>query len=134
MYNSNNYGYTPQYIPRYMEQQYMPQQTKPMISGKQVDSIDVVKATDIGLSGETFYFPLTDNSAIVSKQLNPDGTTKITIFKPVSEQKEEIRYITREDMEKALKDLDFSEIEDIKDELKDIKQELKDLRKKKKED
>lgn len=134
MYNSNNYGYTPQYIPRYMEQQYMPQQTKPMINGKQVDSIDVVKATDIGLSGETFYFPLTDNSAIVSKQLNPDGTSKLTIFKPISEQKEEIRYITREDMEKALKELDFNEIEDIKDELKDIKQELKDLRKKKKED
>lgn len=141
MFNANNYGYNPtgRYVPQYMEQPqptYMPQPqlVKPTINGKQVDSLEVVRATDIGLSGETFYFPLTDNSAIITKQIGIDGTSKITIYKPITEQKEEIRYITREDMESALNDLNNEEIEDIKDELKEIKQELKDLKKKKKED
>ena len=90
MFNANNYGYNPQgrYVPQYMEQPqptYMtqPQVQRPTLNGKIVDSLDVVRATDIGLSGETFFFPLTDNSAIITKQLSLDGTSKITVFKPV---------------------------------------------------
>lgn len=141
MFNANNYGYNPQgrYVPQYMEQMqptYVPQQPiqRPTLYGKQVDSLEVVKATDIGLSGDTYFFPLTDGSQIITKQLNLDGTSKITIYKPILDTKEEIKYMTMEDVEKALNDLNNEEIEDIKDELKEIKQELKDLRKKKKDD
>lgn len=145
MYNANNYGYNPYgtYIPQRQVQQPVEQnmqqpfntiQRSSMLNGKTVDSIDVVKSMDIPLDGSISYFPTADGSAIVTKQLNLDGTSKITIFKPIQEQKEEIRYITREDMENALNDLNNEEIQDIKDELKDIKQELKDLRKKKKDE
>ena len=90
-----------------------------------MDSLDVVKATDVPFDGSISYFPLTDNSAIVTKQLQMDGTSKITVYKPVDEQSSEIKYLTSEDLEKALKGLNLDEIDDIKDEIKDIKKQLK---------
>ena len=64
------------------------QLTKPTtLLGKAVESIDVVKATDIPLDGSISYFPLTDGSAIVSKQLQNDGTSKIIVYKPTQEDK-----------------------------------------------
>lgn len=140
MYNSNNYGYTPygRYIPQQpmqpiqpIENNIQPVNNVYKLNGKQVDSIDVVKATDIPLDGSISYFPLANGSAIVSKQLQMDGTSKMVIFKPVDEQKEESRYITREDMEKAINNIEINDLEDIKEELKDLKKELKDLKKKK---
>lgn len=53
------------------------------LQGKSVDSIDVVKAMDIPLDGSISYFPLADGSAIVSKQLQMDGTSKTIIYEPV---------------------------------------------------
>lgn len=114
--------------PSYVPQQYVPQY-KPtnMIQGKSVDSLEVVKAMDIPLDGTVSYFPLTDGTAIVSKQLQADGTSKTTIYKPVQEeQKEAIKYITIDELEEVV-----SQVEDLKDELKDIKKEFK---KKSKED
>ena len=122
----NNYGYNP-----YLQQQRMQgmEQQQPMMTnyqtpmqltkpttllGKAVESIDVVKATDIPLDGSISYFPLTDNSAIITKQLLDNGSSKITIFKPVKEQNEDVTYITRKDLEKALNDIDLSELDDIK--------------------
>lgn len=144
MFNANNYGYNPYgtYLPqRPMVQPIQTQQevfngvqSRPILNGKQVDSIDVVKATDIPMDGSVSYFPLTDGSAIVTKQLQNDGTSKITIFKPFTEENEEIRYITREDMEKALEKVDLSELDDIKDDIRELRQEFKDFKKKKKED
>lgn len=143
MYNANNYGYNPYgtYIPQRPIQQPMqqPLQTpvdinRPILNGKQVDSIEVVKAMDIPLDGSVSYFPLADGSAIVSKQLQIDGTSKITIFKPVEQQKDEVKYITHEDIEKALEKVEFSELDDIKDEIKEIRQDIKELKKRKKDD
>lgn len=143
MYNANNYGYNPYgtYIPQRPVQQPLqqPLQTpveinRPILNGKQVDSIDVVRAMDIPLDGSVSYFPLADGSAIVSKQLQIDGTSKITIFKPVEQQKDEVKYITHEDMEKALEKIEFSELDDIKDEIKEIRQDIKELKKRKKDD
>ena len=54
--------------------------------GKAVESIDVVKAMDLPLDGSISYFPLTDGSAIVSKQLQTDGTSKIIIYRPAEEE------------------------------------------------
>ena len=93
----NNYGYNPYYQqPRYntMPQQPIEQplqtnlmSTRNILNGKQVDSIDVVKAMDIPLDGSISYFPLADGTAIVTKQLQTDGTSKTVIFKPVDEEK-----------------------------------------------
>lgn len=103
--------------------------------GKAVESIDVVKAMDIPLDGSISYFPLTDGSAIVSKQLQTDGTSKVIIYRPSQEEKKEaIKFATLEDLEEAINDIDLSDIQDLKDEIKDIKKQLKEFRTKKGKD
>ena len=95
------------------------------LQGKQVDSVDVVKATDVPFDGSISYFPLTDGSAIVTKQLQMDGTSKIVVFKPFNEQKSEVKYLTSEDLEKAINGLNLNEIDNIKEEIKEIKKQMK---------
>ena len=154
MFNANNYGYNPYgtYIPQRpmqpLEQsvqatvnnmQGTPVVNRPLIqrlNGKQVDSIDTVKSMDIPLDGSISYFPLANGSAIITKQLMQDGTSKITIYEPKT-QKEDTKFATIEDIDKRLEKLDFSEIDDLKDDLEDLKKELKDIKNKlktKKED
>ena len=53
--------------------------------GKMVDSIDVVKATDIPMDGNTYYFPKADGTEVYCKQWLQNGTTRILTFKPVFE-------------------------------------------------
>ena len=144
----NNYGYNPYYQQQRMQgiEQQQPmmttyqqpiQLTKPSgLLGKSVDNVDVVKATDIPLDGSISYFPLTDGSAIVSKQLQIDGTSKIVIYKPTQEdRKEAIQFATLDDLQEAIGEIDLSDIQDLKDEIKDIKKQLKELKpKKSKED
>ncbi len=129
----------PQPIDLPMQQQNTPQvalNRQNILYGKQVDSLEVVKAIDIPLDGSVSYFPLANGSAIVTKQLQQDGTSKITIYEPKT-QKEDIKFATIEDIDKRLEKLDFNEIDDLKDDLEDLKKELKDIKNKlknKKED
>lgn len=137
MYNNN---YNPYYVqPRFqsMEQpnmaQYVPTTSVPnrsLLNGKSVDSIDVVKAMDIPLDGSISYFPLMDGSAIVTKQLQSDGTSKTVVYKPVDEDKTVVKYITQEELDKSLKSIDLSDLDDLKDEFKELRSELKDIQKK----
>ena len=53
--------------------------------GKMVDSIDVVKAADIPMDGNTYYFPKADGTEVYCKQWLQNGTTRILTFKPVFE-------------------------------------------------
>mgnify|MGYP003293298556 CR=1 FL=1 len=127
MYNANNYGYNPYgtYVPQRPMEQPMQQQPiqRPILNGKQVDSIEVAKSVDYPLDGSISYFPLTDNSAIVTKQIGVDGTSKITIYKPFKEDlKEQPKYLTDEDLD------------DIKDDIRKLRDDLKDLRKKKRDE
>lgn len=140
----NNYGFNPYYP----QQKFQPQDTipqQPMLTnfqqpmqkiggllGKSVDNIDVVKATDIPLDGSISYFPLTDGSAIVSKQLQNDGTSKITIYKPTKEENNQaIQFATLEDIQDAISELDLSDIQDLKDDIKEIKKQIKEFKTKK---
>lgn len=122
-----------------IQQQNTPQMAlnrQNILYGKQVDSLEVVKAIDIPLDGSVSYFPLTNGSAIVTKQLQQDGTSKITIYEPKT-QKDDIKFATIEDVDKRLEKLDFSEIDDLREDLSDLKKELKDIKNKlkaKKED
>lgn len=115
----------PQPIEMPMTQQTMPQMTLNRLNGKQVDSIEVVKATDISLDGSVNYFPLIDGSAIITKQLMKDGTSKLTIYEPKKEK--DIKYVTSDELDKKVKDYEELEeqLEDIKKELKEIKSKLK---------
>lgn len=142
----NNYGYNP-YLQQQrfqnVEQQSMmttyqqPMQlTKPSyLLGKSVDNIDIVKVTDIPLDGSISYFPLTDGSAIVSKQLQNNGTSKIVVYKPTQEDKKEtIQFATLDDIQEAIDNLDLSDIQDLKDDIKEIKKQLKEFKTKKSKD
>ena len=142
----NNYGYNPylqqQRFQNIEQQPIMPTYQQPMqlakpsyLLGKSVDNIDVVKATDIPLDGSISYFPLTDGSAIVSKQLQNDGTSKIVVYKPIQEDKKEtMQFATFEDIQNAINDIDLSDIQNLKDEIKEIKKQLKEFKSKKSKD
>lgn len=142
MYNQYNpymnrfYGQQQANLPQPMDLSQQPQNVPQMglnrqniLYGKQVDSLEVVKAIDIPLDGSISYFPLTNGSAIVTKQLMQDGTSKITIYEPKT-QKNDIKFATIEDIDKRLEKLGFSEIDDLKDDLEDLKKELKDIKNK----
>ena len=146
----NNYGYNPYYPQQQrftgteqpnqqpMMTTYQPpvQMTKSTtLLGKSVDNIDVVKAMDIPLDGSISYFPLTDGSAIVSKQLQNDGTSKIVVYKPTQEEKKDaIQFATLDDIQDAIDNLDLSDIQDLKDDIKEIKKQLKEFKTKKSKD
>lgn len=123
-----------------MDQQYTqptPQPTQPIyrqalgLQGKSVDSLDVVKAMDIPLDGSISYFPLVDGSAIVTKQLQQDGTSKTIIYKPVEEEKpEEIKkeeFITIKQFNEKIKDIQDKQSKEWKEEMKSLKREFRDL-------
>lgn len=102
--------------------------------GKVVDNTEVVKAMDIPLDGSISYFPIADGSAIVTKQLQSDGTSKIQIFKPVAKEQvqESKTYITKEDVEeiygKDAKELK-EDIKTLKRQIRDITEDMKDIQK-----
>ena len=101
MYGNRNFGYPYQQNPN-MQQPQQPITTNLGLQGKSVDSIDVVKAMDIPLDGSISYFPLTNGTAIITKQLQQDGTSKTIIYKPIQEEekKEEVKidYLTKDDL------------------------------------
>lgn len=50
--------------------------------GKVVESMDIVKVTDIPMDGNVYYFPKADGEEIYTKQFLPNGQTRILTFKP----------------------------------------------------
>lgn len=112
----------PQPPPQYQPPAYQPQPVG--IQGKTVDSLEVVKAMDIPLDGSISYFPLVDGSAIVTKQLQQDGTSKTVVFKPVDNAESQIKYVTPDELKAAISKLDHSK------DLNELKEELKGLRRK----
>ena len=140
MYNNYNpYLYQPQMqrVPNtdgmvQQPQQYMQpiQINKPLgLLGKVVDNIEVVRATDIPLDGSTSYFPLSDGSSIITKQLKADGTSKIVVYKPVDEDnKQQPTYITIDEFNERFSEINIDAIEDLMEDFKDVKKEIKDLK------
>ena len=118
MYNNqffNQRAYQPMYQPQQFQMpQYQP--TFQGIQGRVVDNIDVVKATEISLDGSISYFPIADGSAIVTKQLQADGTSKLVVYKPVVA--ETPKNITNEEFEKEITSLK-KQIEEINKRLGD---------------
>lgn len=92
-----NNGYVPQYgtyqynpmanIQRYQQQEQMlptqmPGTSQQNVMGKIVDSIEAVKAVDIPMDGNIYYFPKADGTEIYGKQWQPNCTTRILTYKP----------------------------------------------------
>lgn len=125
MYNPyNNQFYNQSMLqPRYPQPiEPQPIMPKPMgLNGKVVDSIDTVKGMDINLDGSISYFPLADGTKIITKQLNMDGSSKMVVYEQVKENIKEVKYITSDELDKAIKKIDLS---DIKDEIDNLKKQI----------
>lgn len=119
----------PQYTPTNNLYTQPQQFNQSVLQGKTVESIDVVKAIEGPIDGSISYYPLTDGTAIVSKQLQADGKTKVTIYKPVEleDAQSEIKYVTAEELDEALKKIEVPSVKEIKEDLKNLKRQFRDL-------
>lgn len=135
-YNPYGFQNIQQPLNRYQqpEQVYMQNQStykqRLGLQGKTVDSIEVVKATDIPLDGSISYFPLVDGSSIVTKQLMQDGTSRMIVYKPAettpkanTAENKEI-YVTEKQLDEKLKTFNN---EELKQEIEKLKKQIKDL-------
>lgn len=93
--NYQNYGYQPMQMDRFsqlqqfqqsLQQPQMQQQPAFAPLGKIVESLEIVKATDIPMDGNMYYFPKADGSEIYAKHWLQNGKTEILTFKPVLEE------------------------------------------------
>ena len=65
-------------------QQPMIQHNQTMsLNGEIVDSIDVVKAKNVDMSGQPTFYPKSDLSEVYVKRLMADGTSQIVTYKAV---------------------------------------------------
>lgn len=63
------------------------QAVQPMhLNGQVVDSIDVVKAKDVDMTGAVTYYPKADLTEIYTKQLQPNGMSRIVTYKAIPEE------------------------------------------------
>ena len=81
-YNGNNNN---QYIPQ--NQNYVPMNQQPpqLLNGKIVDSVDVVRVTEVPIGGFGI-FPKADLSEVYVKSWNNNGTTSVITFAPIAPQ------------------------------------------------
>lgn len=133
MFNTQTYQNTQPYqnTQNYAQQNY--QQVQPIqqntndrqIQGRPIENLEMAKTIETPLNGSTLYLPLLDKSAIVTKRLTVNGTSEITIFKPISEEKDETKPITLEDIKTSLDELKNRNNDDIISAIEDFKKELK---------
>lgn len=58
------------------------------LNGEIVDSIDVVNAKNVDLTGNITYYPKSDQTEIYTKQLQPDGRSKTLVYRLINEDSE----------------------------------------------
>lgn len=73
-----NYAQT---VPTQYQQPQMAQQQIVGLNGEIVDSIDVVKAKNVDMTGAVVYYPQSSGECIFTKQLQPDGTSRILTYR-----------------------------------------------------
>lgn len=92
-YYPQQYTGYPQYLQQMQSTRYQPQEQalptqmpgtpqQQNFMGKIVDSIEAVKAVDIPMDGNIYYFPKADGTEIYGKQWQSDFTTRILTYKP----------------------------------------------------
>ena len=113
---------------QYNQPQYNSQmQTQPIgLNGEIVDSIDVVKAKNVDMSGNVTFYLKADLSEIYTKQLQMDGTSRIVTYRAVQPetpaQKEKKSDLDMVGMFGQLKTDLLQEISDLKDMVNQISQ------------
>lgn len=127
--------YTPQPQQSYPQNPQSYPQASVGLQGKTVESLEVAKVMEIPLDGSTSFFPLADGSAIITKQLQADGTSKTVIYKPDLEPKkpvEQPKYVTEEEVKEMIEsgsDGLIDDIQELRRELRNISEDMKELRK-----
>ena len=115
---------------QYSQPQYNPQmQTQPIgLNGEIVDGIDVVKAKNVDMSGNVTFYPKADLSEIFTKQLMPDGTSKIVTYRAMqsdqNEQQGVPQYATVQNINDMFSQFKNDLMQNILDNFTDIKQML----------
>lgn len=86
-YLPNQQPYVNPYLQRLENLQQFQQTLQPQIPaiGKIVESIDIVKSTDIPMDGNMYYFPKADGTEVYGKSWLPNGQTRILTFKALLE-------------------------------------------------
>lgn len=111
--------------------QQMPVQAnnQPQMIGKMVDGIELVKATDIPMDGNMYYFPKADCTEIYGKQWMQDGRTRILTFKPVFDDKEENSAVdlknTKFDLSEEATEAFMKRFDDLTDRLERMEKSIK---------
>ena len=140
-------GYVPQFNNRMQqpEQQY-PQYSQPAqptypqnpqtypqaslgLQGKLIENAEMVKVIEIPMDGSTSFFPLADGSAILTKQLQVDGTSKVVIYKPSVEPEKAVetpQYVTEDKVLELIKK-EPENVKELKEEIKNLKRQLRDM-------
>lgn len=130
MYNQQyQYPNYQQMMQQYQQPVQQPVQQRNVIQGKVVDSLEVAKSIDIALDGSLSVFPLADNSAVVLRKLNMDGTSMFKVFKPVEIKETKIEYVTKNNFKGILDEFTSEVINNMQDDIKDLKKEVKGLKK-----
>ena len=128
MYNNPYYNFMQSPLSRNQYTQSQPTIYPIGLQGKSIDNLEVVKAMDIPLDGSISYFPLIDGTAIVTKQLQQDGTSKITIFKPIeAEEASSVKYATIEDIESRINEIKMPDMKPLQEEIKALKKQIRIL-------
>ena len=111
--NPNYFAQYPQYFQPQPQTQYQP-------LGKVVDSVDVVKATDIPMDGNAYYFPKADGTEVYMKRWLQNGTTEITAYKPILDKENKQTITLSSEQEKSI-------LEDFRGVLEGIQMDIQTL-------
>lgn len=85
--SQNQYQATMPMYGQIQQPQQQMQMIQPMqLNGQMVDSLDVVRAKDVDMSGAVTYYPKADLSEIYTKRLMPDGTSQILTYRIAPEE------------------------------------------------
>ena len=98
-------------IPNYGANYYQTPQNAaaPVLKGRPVSSFEEVRAASVDFDGSVFYFPDLANKRIYTKQVGMDGSAILNMYEireiPVQQAVDTSKYITREEFELAIKQL-----------------------------
>lgn len=113
MENLQQFQQTLQPQPQMQTVQYQP-------LGKIVDSVDVVKATDIPMDGNAYYFPKADGTEVYMKRWLANGTTETTVYKPILDKENNQAITLSSEQEKSI-------LEDFRGVLEGIQMDIQTL-------
>ena len=107
-------------------QQPMVQQNQSMsLNGEIVDSIDVVKAKNVDMSGQPTFYPKSDLSEVYVKRLMADGTSQIITYKAVQPEEsnpvETKSYVDIQNLNSMLGQMKSEILQSVDDGLSEIK-------------